>query len=364
MTHDTQATADEHRESTDGSPAAYSFVDPSGISLRQRLMLLANGQRFSAVVYALAEMNVADQLAKGPRTAGELADAVGADETALYRMLRCAALLGVFRELDGRRFALTPLAEGLRTDLPDGVRDAVLLDGSGFFWGAFGSILHSARTGRPGFDAANGMSFWEYLQGHPEAGAVFDDAMTTISRRLGGLYLDRVDFSRFPVLADVGGGRGYFLAEILRRNPDMRGVLFDRPQVTGTAGELLTEREVADRVEVVGGDFFTDSVPAGCDAYVLKTVLHDWPDDKAVAILRRVREAIGDSEARLLVLEQVVAPGNVWDTAKFLDVDMLVVMGGRERNLDEWRALLTAGGFELDCTPAVGDWAVLECRPN
>ncbi|WP_406327555.1 methyltransferase [Streptomyces sp. NBC_00203] len=349
---------------TQETQAAYSFVDRPDVSLRQRLMLLANGQRFSAVVYALAELNVADQLIKGPRTVTELADAVGADEAALYRMLRCAALLGVFQELDGRQFALTPIAEGLRTDLPDGVRDAVLLDGSGFFWGSFGSILHSARTGHPGFDAANGMSFWEYLQANPEAGEVFDDAMTTISRRLGGLYLDRVDFSRFPVLADVGGGRGYFLAEILRRHPGIRGVLFDRPQVTDTAGELLGEREVAERVDVVGGDFFTDPIPAGCDAYVLKTVLHDWPDDKAVEILRRVREAIGDSAGRLLVLEQVVAPGNTWDTAKFLDVDMLVVMGGRERNLDEWRELLAAGGFELDCEPAVGDWAVLECKPR
>ncbi|MCI3275057.1 acetylserotonin O-methyltransferase [Streptomyces cylindrosporus] len=355
---------------TDSSTAAsatvagYDLVQQPDVSTRQRLMLLANGQRFSAVVYALAELNVADQLAKGPRPVAELAAAVGADEGALYRLLRCAALLGVFTELDGRRFALTPIAEGLRTDLPDGVRDAVLLDGSDFFWNSFGMILHSARTGRPAFDERYGTSFWTHLNDDPAAGAVFDDAMTTISRRLGGLFLDRLDFTRFPRLADVGGGRGYFLAEALRRNPGNRGVLFDRPQVVATAPDLLAERGVADRVEVVGGDFFADALPTGCDGYVLKTVLHDWPDDKAVAILRRVREAIGDGSGRLLVLEQVVAPGNTWDTAKFLDIDMLVVMGGRERNLDEWRELLWAGGFELECDDDAVGWAVLEGRPR
>lgn len=352
-----------HSPTRSHQTTAYSPVDLPEIDTRQRLMLLANGQRFSAVVYALAELNIADELAKGPRPVRELAAAVGAEEAALYRLLRCAALVGVFEERTPRSFALTPLAEGLRTDLPDGVRDAVLLDGSDFFWQSFGRILHSARTGRPGFEAARGMPFWEFLEGDDTAGRVFDDAMTTISRRLGGLYLDRVDFSRFPLVADVGGGRGYFLAELVRRTPDVRGVLFDRPQVTRAAAELLTERGVGDRIEVVGGDFFTDPLPRGCDAYVLKTVLHDWPDEKAVQILRRVREAIGDSQGRLLVLEQVVAPGNTWDTAKFLDVDMLVVMGGRERNLDEWRELLSAAGFALDGDPAVGDWAVLECLP-
>ncbi|KAB8169918.1 O-methyltransferase [Streptomyces sp. 3MP-14] len=344
--------------------AAYSFAQGPDISDRQRLMLLANGQRFSAVVYALAELGIADQLVDGPRTVADLAGAVGAQEAALYRLLRCAALLGVFEEVDGRRFRLTPIAEGLRTDLPDGVRDAVLLDGSAFFWSAFGSILHSVRTGRPGFDEANGMSFWEHLRRDQDAGQVFDDAMTTISRRLGALFLERYDFSRFGTLADIGGGRGYFLSEILRRNPDSQGILFDRPEVTSTAAELLDERGVTGRVKVVGGDFFADPLPTGADAYLLKTVLHDWPDDRAVEILRAVRDAIGDDGGRLLVLEQVVAPLNTWDTAKFLDVDMLVVMGGQERNLEEWRALLAAGGFTLENEPPAGDWAVLECTPR
>ncbi|MGA5305643.1 methyltransferase [Nucisporomicrobium flavum] len=333
-------------------------------SPRQRLMLLANGQRFAAVVYALAELNVADQLAAGPRPVAEIAAAVDADESALYRLLRCAALLGVFVEVDDHVFGLTPLAEGLRTDVPDGVRDAVLLDGSRFFWSSFASILHSARTGGPAFDIEFGMTFWDYLTEHPESGGVFDAAMTAISRRLGDMYLDRVDFGRFGTVADIGGGRGYFLAEAARRHPGLRGVLFDRPQVVEVAGALLAERGVADRVRVVGGDFFADELPTGCDAYVMKTVLHDWPDDRALEILRRVRAAVGDTGARLLVLEQVVEPGNTWDPAKFLDVDMLVVMGGRERNAGEWARLFEQAGFELVDPPSTGGWAVLEGRPR
>jgi multifunctional cyclase/dehydratase/O-methyltransferase len=331
-------------------------------SVRQQLMLLANGQRFAAIIYALAELNVADRLVDGPREVASIAAEVGAHAPSLYRLMRAAALLGVFTEVEDGVFGLTPLAEGLRTDVPDGVRDAVLLDGSEFFWTSFGSIMHTVRSGQPAFDKVFGVSFWDYLAMHPEAGGVFDDAMTTISRRLGHLYLDRIDFSRYPVIADIGGGRGYFLAEIVNRHPGVRGILFDRPQVVATAPALLAERGATDRVAVRGGDFFTDALPTGADAYVLKTVLHDWPDDQAEVILRRVRDAIGDSDARLLVLEQVVAPGNTWDTAKFLDIDMLVVMGGRERNLQEWRRLLAAGGFELVAEPAVGEWAVLECR--
>jgi hypothetical protein len=332
-------------------------------SPRQRLMLLANGQRFAAVIYALAELNIADELAEGPRPVAELAKAVGAEEAALYRLLRCAALLGVFTEVADHVFGLTTLAEGLRTDVPDSARDAVLLDGSSFFWSSFASIMHTVRSGAPAFDAAFGQSFWAYLAENQAAGSVFDAAMTAVSRRLADLYLDRVDFGRFPVVADIGGGRGWFLAQVARRHPGVRGVLFDRPPVVEAAPALLAERGVAERVEVVGGDFFADPLPTGCDAYVLKTVLHDWSDERAEAILRQVRAAIGDRDARVLVLEQVVAPGNTWDPAKFLDIDMLVVMGGRERNLEEWRELLRRSGFELVGAPASSGWAVLEGRP-
>ncbi|MEV0219881.1 methyltransferase [Streptomyces sp. NPDC050704] len=345
-------------------PTPVDLLTPVGgveLPARERLMLLANGQRFTAVIHTLAELDVAGQLTGGPRPVREIAEAVGCDATQLYRLLRFAVLIGLFHETEPEVFALTELAEGLRADLPDNVRDAVLLDGSERFNRAFTGVGHSVRTGKPGFDHVYGMSFWEYLEQDEEALHTFDAAMTGISRRLGRIYLDRHDFGRPLRIADIGGGRGYFLASLLQRHPGATGVLFDRPSVVAEAHGLLREHSVADRVDVVAGDFFTDELPTGCDTYVLKTVLHDWPDDAAESILRRVRAAVGDSGGRLLILEQVVAPMNTWDPAKFLDIDMMVVMGGRERNLQEWRRLLAATGFRLANEPGTGEWTVLEC---
>ncbi|MCX5199480.1 methyltransferase [Streptomyces sp. NBC_00249] len=354
-------------EQTTGAPAApapLDLVTPDGpLSPRLKLMLLANGQRFTAVIHTLAELDVAGLLAAGPLPVSRLAEQAGCDAGQLYRVLRFAVLIGLFHEVEPEVFALTELAEGLRADLPDNVRDAVLLDGSERFNRAFNGLLHSVRTGKPGFDHVHGTSFWDHLARDQEAGDTFDAAMTGISRRLGSIYLERHDFGSPARIADIGGGRGWFLASLLERNPDATGVLFDRPAVAAEARTLLEERGVADRTETLGGDFLTDDLPTGCDTYVLKTVLHDWPDDEARTILRRVRAAVGDTGARLLILEQVVAPLNAWDPAKLLDLDMMVVMGGRERNLAEWSALLASAGFRVANQPQAGEWTVLECLP-
>ncbi|WP_432840320.1 methyltransferase [Dactylosporangium sp. CA-092794] len=331
------------------------------LSPRLRLMLLANGQRMTAMVHVLATLKIADELAAGPRPVTELAAATGCHAPALFRILRCAAMIGVFVEVESEVFGLTPIAEGLRCDVPDSVRDAVLLDASEMFTKAYSALGHSVRTGGPAFDTVFGKTFWDHLHDNPEHEAVFDDAITAASRRIGGIYLRRYDFGSPRRIADIGGGHGDFLAALLQRLPESTGVLFDRPSVVRRAPALLAERGVTDRVELVGGSFLTDDLPAGCDLYVLKAVLHDWPDDDAATILRRVRAAIGPAPARLMILEQVVAPLNTWDPAKFLDLDMLTVMGGRERNLIEWRRLTADCGFRLTNTPVSGDWAVIEC---
>lgn len=328
-----------------------------------RLLLLTSGKRISQVIYALAEVQVADALADGPLPVEELARRTDTDPGALYRLLRCAAAVGVFAEREGREFALTELAEAMRADVPQSQRDMILFNGSEEMWAPYGRIVDSLRTGKPVFPELFGADFFDHLRAHPEVSAVFDRAMTRMSATTTRQFLDAYDFGRFGRVADVGGGRGHFLAELLHRHPSVRGTLVDQPHVAEVAAGVFAARGVADRAEVRPGDFFGE-LPGGFDAYVLKAVLHDWDDEDAVAILRRIRAAIGaDAQARLLVLEHVLTPLNAWDHGKFLDIDMLLRFGGRERDAAQWRELLRAGGFELVGEPTAGRWAVLECRP-
>ncbi|WP_329283371.1 methyltransferase [Streptomyces sp. NBC_01451] len=328
-----------------------------------RLLLLTDGKRISRVLHVVAELGIADELAGGPLTVAELAERTGTHEDSLGRVLRVSAAFGVFAEQPDGTYALTDMGEVLRSDVPGSQRDMVLYNGDEMLWRSYGSLMHTVRTGEPAFEAAYGHGFFEHLEQDPQAGALFDRAMTGMSRATARMLLDSFDFGRFGRIADVGGGRGFFLSEVLRRHPEVRGTLVDRPAVAGEAHKLLDEAGVADRVEVVPGDFFGE-LPAGRDAYVLKAVLHDWDDERAAAILGRIREALaGSPDGRLLICEFLVGPANEWDRGKLLDLDMLIRFGGRERSEPQWRALLASAGFELVNEPVAGRWAVLECRP-
>ncbi|MEV0925900.1 methyltransferase [Streptomyces spongiicola] len=328
-----------------------------------RLLLLTDGKRISRVLHVLAELGIADELAGGPLTVPELAERTGTHGDSLGRVLRVAAAFGVFAERPDGRYTLNDVGEALRSDVPGSQRDMVLYNGDEMLWRSYGRLMHTVRTGQPAFEAAYGHGFFEHLEQDPRAGALFDRAMTGMSRATARMLLDGFDFGRFGRIADVGGGRGWFLAELLGRHPRMRGTLVDRPAVVEEAHRLFDEAGVTDRVEVVPGDFFGE-LPRGRDAYVLKAVLHDWDDERAAAILGRVREALaGRPEGRLLVCEFLVGPANEWDRGKLLDLDMLIRFGGRERSEEQWRALLATAGFELVNEPVAGRWAVLECRP-
>ncbi|MFE2108314.1 methyltransferase [Kitasatospora sp. NPDC059463] len=329
----------------------------------RQLLLLAGGGRLARTVHVLVELGIADLLADGPRTVADLARSTAAHELSLYRVLRAAAAVGVFAEGPAGTFSATPLSDGLRSDNKQGVLPLVRYNNLDITWRPFDEILHSVRTGEPAFDKVFGRSFFEHLERTPAAGEFFERFMMHWSRRLVLEGLDELRLGRFPRIADLGGGDGWFLAQVLRRHPELTGVLVDLPRVASSAHPVLEEAGVADRATVVPGDFFTDPVPTGCDAYLFKGVLHNWSDERVVTVLRRVREAVGDSGATLLVLDQVMAPENEWDHAKFLDLDMLVLFGGRERVLAEWQDLFHRAGFELVNDPGL-KWTMLECRPK
>ncbi len=227
---------------------------------------------------------------------------------------------------------------------------------------AWEGLLHSLRTGETAFHHVHGMDVWDYRARHPEQGAVFDRAMSGISRRVAEAVVETCDFGRFRRVVDVGGGAGVLLARILAAHPAMGGVLFDLPHVVAGASPVLEAAGVDERCEVVAGDFF-QGVPAGGDAYVLKGILHDWEDAAAVAILQACHGVIAPGGA-VMIIERLVAPPNEGADAKFSDLNMLVLPGGRERTREEFEALLAAAGFRLSQVIATGTrMSMLEALP-
>ncbi|MEA2510961.1 MAG: hypothetical protein QOF01_4462 [Thermomicrobiales bacterium] len=323
------------------------------------LRRLVNGYQVTQAIHVAATLGIADLLVDGPRTSDDLAAVTGTHAGALYRLLRALAALGVFREAEDCSFALTPLGDCLRSDVPESLAGWAAFVGEPYHWQAWGALLHSVRTGENAFRHVHGTDPWTFRARDPGASARFDRAMTSLSRQVIAAVLDAYDFGRFAKIVDVAGGNGAFVAAILAKYPGVRGVLFDQPHVVAGAAPLLEGSGVADRCEVVGGSFF-DAVPAGGNAYILKSILHDWEDESCVRILRICRQAMADGAA-LLVVERELGPPNENPGSKFSDLNMLAAPGGQERTPEEYAALFAAARFRfVGVTPSAGGTAVYE----
>ena len=242
-------------------------------------------------------------------------------------------------------FELTPTAELLVSDHPGSMRDAAIFMGEPWHWSVYGEMLHSVTTGKVAWERVHGKEVFPYFQEHPEEYEIFNRAMTSFSTNVLPAIVEAYDFSGVKKLADIAGGHGMLLAGFLKANPELEGLLFDLPQVIEGAPVLLEKEGVADRVELKTGNFF-ESVPAGADAYMMKFIIHDWDDDRALKILRNIHLVL-PSDGRLLLVEMVVPPGNESHFSKIQDLEMLVSPGGVERTPDEYRDLLAGAGFEL-----------------
>jgi hypothetical protein len=308
------------------------------------LMRLLRGYQVSQAIHVAAVLGIADHLAAGPRSSDDLALAVGAHPDALYRLLRALAAVGVLSEGQDSAFSLTPLGGLLRADSPEPARDWAVFIGQDYYWETWGNLLKGMRSGENVFPLLHdGQDIWTYRSTKPEASALFDRAMTSLSKMVSQAVLSIYDFSPLSLVVDVGGGRGGLLADILQANPASRGILFDQPHVV--SNEHLKNAGVDDRSEVIGGNFF-DSVPDGADAYILKAIIHDWADTESIAILKTCRRSMR-AGAKLLIIEQIVGPPNEGPRTKFSDLNMLVMPGGRERTEEEFGQLLNASGFRL-----------------
>ncbi|HEX2225577.1 MAG TPA: methyltransferase [Candidatus Binatia bacterium] len=312
-------------------------------SASAQLMQMIFGFMTSQAISVAASLGIADLMRDGAKSVDELALRSGAHAGALYRLMRALASVGVFAEDGERRFCLTPLAEPLRSDAPDSLRAFSIFFGADFHLRVWGELLYSVKHGQPAFHHLHNSEVFEYLERNPVHAEVFNNGMTSLSASVADPIVSTYDFSGFRKLVDVGGGHGYLLAAVLKRYPGLTGLLYDTPLVLNGAGSVL--RGVESRCELVAGDFF-DSVPPGGDAYMMKHIIHDWEDEKAIKILRNCHRVM-DPEGRLLVIEMVVPEGNAPSPSKFLDLEMLLFLRSCERTEKQYRELFKKGGFEL-----------------
>jgi len=312
-----------------------------------QLSQVLTGCLLTQAVYAAAKLNVADLLAAGPQSADQLAQLSDANAAALYRLLRTLSSAGIFTESSPRTFALTPMAELLRSDVPGSQHAFALMMGD-YCYKAIGEMHYSIKTGRTGFDHAFGAPLFEWLAQNPEAGRIFDAAMTGIHGPETRPMIDAYDFNAFNTIIDIGGGNASTINELLRACPKARGIVFDLPSVIERARRAIDDAGLAHRCRAESGDFFKAVPNAGPnDAFVLRHIIHDWDDEKSMAILRRCRDAAAPG-AKLLVVESVLPPANQPHPGKWLDLIMLTCPGGLERTAEEFQALFSKAGWRLN----------------
>ena len=310
------------------------------------MMQLLFGKQLAYSLSGVARLGVADHMTGKPQPVEKIAAKAGAHAPSLYRVMRMLAGFGVFKEGPQRHFALTPVGGLLKTGVPGSLRYMAMMFGEEFSTRAYEHIAECLRSGGDGVTEAYGKPIWEVLAERPEQCETFQQAMTNSTSVAADAIVEAYDFSGIERLADVGGGHGLLLAAILRANPHMQGVLFDRPEVvehvpeqqfTGCEGRITTE----------AGSFF-ERVPDGCDAYLLKHIIHDWSDEHCRTILILMREKL-PKHGRVLVCEMVVSDEPGPTPAKLLDIEMLVMtVGGKERTPEEFRELFASSGLRLN----------------
>ena len=324
-----------------------------------QLLEMIFGFTLSRSIAVAAQLGIADLLKGGPKSSDELASTVEADSRSLYRLLRALAGVGVFTEEARGRFGLTPLSELLRSDAPESLRAFASLMADDVTFEIWAGLPYSIQNGKPAAPHKLGLPWFEWLEEHPSKGKEFHDAMTSLSSGAVAAVLGAYDFSGITKLVDVGGGHGLLLASVLSKYPNMQGVLYDAPPVVAGATEVLQAHGVDERCERVGGDFLR-SVPAGGDAYILKHIIHDWNDEECTTILKHCHSGMA-SGGKVLIVEMVIPAPNVPSISKFLDLQMLLFLTGRERTEVEYRELLDGAGFELTrIVPTPSPYSVIE----
>ena len=327
----------------------------------QQLMQLSTGYILSTALHAAVRLKIADVIGAGTTSVQALARETKANEDALYRVMRLLASVGVFEERAPREFANTTASSMLRSNVPGSMYPMALWMADPTHLRIYADAIHSVMTGQPAVEKTFGVPVFEYFPRNPELSEIFNDAMTSFSAMVVPAVLESYDFSGIRTLVDVAGGHGGVLTAVLQKYPAMQGVLFDLEHVIAGAGRASPQLGLADRCRTVAGNFF-EAVPEGGDAYIMKHIIHDWDDERALLILRNIRKAMNRG-GRVILIESVVLPGNQPDFAKIIDLEMLLLPGGRERTEAEFRALFAAAGLEMTrIVPTRSPLSVIEAR--
>lgn len=322
---------------------------------------MLNGAYVAGTIACVAQFGIADLVSSGPKSAEELATQLDAQPEAVYRLLRAAASVGVLLEGTDGRFSETPLSALLRSDRSPSLRGLAVMTGREWHGFGWSHLADCVRTGKPALELTRKTSIFEFLQQDREEARIFDEAMTALSMMDAPAVVDAYSFEGIGSIVDIAGGVGLLLAEVLRAHPKMRGTLYDLPRVIERAqsGPLRT---LIDRCTFASGDMF-ESVPAGSDAYIMKHIIHDWPDEQCISLLKACRKAVNPG-GKLLVVDNVIHPGNDFHPGKFLDLQMLIFPGGKERTEEEFRELLSKSGWKLTrIIPTTVPESVLEAEP-
>lgn len=339
----------------DEAPGADHGPPPPAIAIQ-----LAGGFIASQAVYAFSKLGLSDAMADGPHPVGSISSSAGTDAEFTYRLLRTLGALGVVDETSPGTFRLTDVGQLFRNE-PGSLADLTMMwMETHYDW--FSGLADSVSDAQPAFDRIEGMTYWEWIELDKDRSELFSRAMASIGAQTEHAAVAAFDFGRFDTIVDIAGAHGSLLSAALTSNPDARGILFDLPHVVATAGPALDVAGTADRIEVVGGDFF-DAVPDGGDAYLLRFILHDWSDEESVKILSNIRKAI-PADGTLLIIENVIPEGNAPHLGKLLDLIMMTIVHGVERTRGEYTDLLAQGGFHLEqIVPTEAPTSVLVARP-
>ncbi|MFO0941197.1 MAG: methyltransferase [Pirellulales bacterium] len=317
-----------------------SAPPPEAIALQ-----LFFGKMISMAASVVCRLKIPDHLAAGPLSVEELSSQTGSHSASLYRIMRALASVGVFTTTSDGKFELNAVSQLLRTGVKGSMRGIVDYGGANWSWTAWGSLMHSVKTGETAFDHVFGEGCFQHLSKHPHESAVFDEGMTGFSTVTGPAIVQAFDFSNFHTVVDVGGGHGKLLLTILEKYHAVNGIVFDSNHVVEGANVAIAATGMGSRCQAIGGDFF-QSVPAGGDAYLMKHIIHDWNDDNCRKILNNCRRVI-PATGKLLVVDMVVPEDHGPHPSKLLDLEMMVVASGKERTESEFAELFRSAGFKL-----------------